>query len=666
MKLKVLAASIALACGSLSAQSLTQKAFETSEYARSRALPSINASAAYARGYTGKGSVIAILDSGIDAKNSEFAGKILAVKDFTGQGNIIDTVGHGTHVAGIAVAAKNNIGMHGVAYDSQLLVGKITTSGLILGSTALSAASWAATSGADVANMSLNFRLSDAVLSNNVKTNLALIAPGVYKTFYTNTGKLPLGFDPLQWKALVPGEMVLVVAAGNDATAWTGGLSQLATAVDANGNLVLGGRMIVAGNWNSQTNQSTGPNSNGAAHLCMVMVNNACTDRYRMSDFYLLAPGTGITSVAVTEKSTTGVATMTGTSMAAPTISGSVAIIHQMWPQMSGANVVKLLLATGNKSIPNYNVNVHGQGLLDLERATRPIGALAIPTTGRLTGPVTFSTNPLLLTGGSASTGGLGGVMVVDDYQRDFYIKGSAFTGITKAKDFNPIQSAMPYRTLNNFTQFNNYTEQFSYTADSVNVDLFRDSESNMIQISMPIDRNVKFNTGMFTEQNKWLGNMVGSFNGFANNTPSTTFYSGLNLNKDVSDNLSSFASVGHGITYTSANSDNIKSIGTVLSYTWNLGLEYKMPNSSVGAMLYQPVTVYKAEADMYAPVGLDSNFNVIQQSRANLAADVRETRAGMFYKTKNLVAFIEHRQNFQGQANVSNTAVGFNYTTRY
>ena len=49
MKLKILAASIALACGSLCAQSLTQRAFETGEYGSSRALPSVNASAAYAR-----------------------------------------------------------------------------------------------------------------------------------------------------------------------------------------------------------------------------------------------------------------------------------------------------------------------------------------------------------------------------------------------------------------------------------------------------------------------------------------------------------------------------------------------------------------------------------------------------------------------------------------
>ena len=659
MKLKKLVACIALAYSSLSAQTLTQQAFETAEYSRSRALPSIKASSAYARGYTGKDSIIAILDSGIDVKNIEFSSRILAVKDFTSTG-IQDTLGHGTHVAGIAAAAKNSVGMHGVAYDAKLLVGKVTSSGILFGSTAIQAASWAATSGADVANLSLNFRLSDAALKPT------LIAPGVYKTQFTNTGTLPLGFNASQWKSAVPGEMVLVVAAGNDGTAWTGGLSQMATATDSNGNLLLGGRMIVAGNWNQQTNTSTGPNNNGAAHLCMVMVGTNCTDRYKMSDFYLLAPGTGITSAAITGVNSTGLNTMTGTSMAAPNISGAVAIVHQMWPQMSGSNIVRLLLATGDKTIKGYNIVQHGQGLLDLDRATRPIGQLAIPTTGRLTGPVLLTTNPLLLTGGSASIGNGTSVMVVDDYQRDFYLKGKSFTGYIRQAEFKPAQAAMPYLTRNNYTQFNNYTDRFTAAAEGYEVSLYRDTESSMFQLDIPVWADTKFVTGVFTEQMTWLGNMTNSFAGGGNNRPSTTHFSGLNFNKELHYGINTFGSVMHGITWTSSNSANIKNIGPVLSYTWNFGAEYKLPTSSIGAMVYQPVSVYKANADLTAPVGLDNEFNVVQNSRINLAADTKETRAGIFYKTKNFVAFIEHRQNFQGQYNVSNNAVGFNYSAKF
>ena len=58
--------------------------------------------------------------------------------------------------------------------------------------------------------------------------------------------------------------------------------------------------------------------------------------------------------------------TLGGTSMAAPAVTGAVGIVHQMWPHMTGANLTKLLLNTANKDIPNYDENVHGQGLLDL------------------------------------------------------------------------------------------------------------------------------------------------------------------------------------------------------------------------------------------------------------------------------------------------------------
>jgi hypothetical protein len=80
--------------------------------------------------------------------------------------------------------------------------------------------------------------------------------------------------------------------------------------------------------------------------------------------------------------------------------------------------------------------------------------------------------------------------------------------------------------------------------------------------------------------------------------------------------------------------------------------------------MVYQPVTVYHAVADIVAPVGLDENFNIIQNSRGNLAADVHEYRAGFYHKftNKNVVntmAFIETRQNYKGQEGVKDTAIG-------
>jgi hypothetical protein len=86
---------------------------------------------------------------------------------------------------------------------------------------------------------------------------------------------------------------------------------------------------------------------------------------------------------------------------------------------MTPENQVQVLLRTANKNLPGYNVNTHGQGLLDLDRATQPIGAVGLTTTGR-TGqaqPITA----IAIAGSTAQTQArLSSVTVVDELQRDF------------------------------------------------------------------------------------------------------------------------------------------------------------------------------------------------------------------------------------------------------
>ena len=90
-------------------------------------LDRINADFAYARGFTGKGVTVAVADHGINMDHPEFAGRITLGYN---AGNLSktpeDDSGHGTAVAGIIAAAKNNsstvgAGMHGVAYDATII-----------------------------------------------------------------------------------------------------------------------------------------------------------------------------------------------------------------------------------------------------------------------------------------------------------------------------------------------------------------------------------------------------------------------------------------------------------------------------------------------------------------------------------------------------------------
>jgi subtilisin family serine protease len=77
----------------------------------------------------GDGAKVGVIDSGVDASHPDLAGKISYANDLDGdpgEGSaIVDRSGHGTHVAGLACAVTNNgIGLAGAGYDCRLLIEK--------------------------------------------------------------------------------------------------------------------------------------------------------------------------------------------------------------------------------------------------------------------------------------------------------------------------------------------------------------------------------------------------------------------------------------------------------------------------------------------------------------------------------------------------------------
>lgn len=639
--------------------------WETTEYYKSRTLQPINASSAYARGYTGLGSVIAILDTGINYNSNEFKNKIVAAKDFSGSGSVMDTYGHGTHVAGIAAAARNSVGMEGVAFDASLMIGKVSTGNFISMYTVIQALDWAGTNGAHVANISLG----SSVPTNGIKS----IGGGFYTTPLTNTGKYYYD-NPAQWASAMKNDIVVVVAAGNDGSAYPTSQAQMATAVDSKGNLILGGRMVIAGNWNSQNN-TFATSSNGAGTLCMNFSAGKCQDKYKVSDFYLMAPGMGIYSTVPTSIVNSGYANMSGTSMSAPAISGGVAIIRQMWPQMTGANIVKLLLTTANKNLPGYNVDLMGQGLMDLNKATQPVGAVGIVTTGRLAKVPNIT--PIILTGGSASTAKLNNVMVMDSFDRDFYVKGKNFTGYIAQPETDARQVAMPYLTHNGYTQFNRYTDHFTQNVGNLEFTLYRDTQLDYVPPMIEIGYNkqfesarLKLSAGGFSERDRWLGNTAYGSTQQSNNY--TQFF-GLNIETPIAEGVKAYGSLYHGTTIAHANNDYISNLRPVQSYSWTVGLEKNLTKyDSVGVMVYQPVVAYRAIADTTLATGMDANYTPTSSGTINMAATIKEVRSGVYYKflnTKtnaNMVAFFEHRQNYMGQEGINSNIFGTSINYRF
>ena len=71
---------------------------------------------------TGKGVLVAVIDTGVDQDHQDLKGAVVESKDFTGsRSGSSDVQGHGTHCAGIIGARKNDTGIVGVAYDCQIL-----------------------------------------------------------------------------------------------------------------------------------------------------------------------------------------------------------------------------------------------------------------------------------------------------------------------------------------------------------------------------------------------------------------------------------------------------------------------------------------------------------------------------------------------------------------
>lgn len=102
----------------------TAEEFKTQEFKNSTGLEAIGADKAYALGYSGKGITVGMVDTPVYSKHSELSGDKKIQKYGYGSDDLFSIFNdrdHGTHVAGIIAANKDEKGMHGIAYDANLI-----------------------------------------------------------------------------------------------------------------------------------------------------------------------------------------------------------------------------------------------------------------------------------------------------------------------------------------------------------------------------------------------------------------------------------------------------------------------------------------------------------------------------------------------------------------
>lgn len=298
---------------------------------------------AHDRGFTGAGSRIAIIDSGVRSTHNELTGQIAGhFNVLTGETTAAagsDSGDHGTHVAGILAARRNNSGTVGYAYGAQLLNVRFTNANDEITASDQQLANgfaWARANGARWFNNSWGVEITAADAGRITIENAfpALLA---------------------EWRTGAADQRIYVWATGNESLDQPLVFAALPTLYPE-----------LTNNWIAvaSVDSDTGVLSS---------FSNACGDA---AAWCLVAPGTDIVSSINLGDDRYG--RFSGTSMATPAVTGALAVVSQAFPTLSSDQVVQRLFYTANKQGRYADTSLYGQGLLDLELATRPVGTLTL------------------------------------------------------------------------------------------------------------------------------------------------------------------------------------------------------------------------------------------------------------------------------------------------
>jgi subtilisin family serine protease len=199
-------------------------AFETPndpDFGKQWGLTKVQAPAAWDLSTGNSSTVIAIIDTGIDASHPDLAGKLVAGYDFVdGDDDPHDENGHGTHVAGIAAAATNNsIGVAGMNWNARIMPVRVLDAGGSGPNTDIvKGINWAYQHGAKVINLSLGGTtyqqiMQDAINDAHDAGSLVVAAMGNCRTY--DPPACPVA-NPTNYPAAYDNVMAVAATGPND------------------------------------------------------------------------------------------------------------------------------------------------------------------------------------------------------------------------------------------------------------------------------------------------------------------------------------------------------------------------------------------------------------------------------------------------------------------
>lgn len=271
--------------------------------------------------YTGKGVRVAVLDTGIDTEHPDLkvAGGVCTAAVCASKVPYDDNFGHGTHVAGIIAAQQNNKGIIGLAPNVQLYAIKsLNNKGNGSSAQITKGVEWAIQNKIDILNLSLSISEHDRPLE-------------------------------LMLKKAYDNGMVIVSAAGNE-----GGTGQMDT-------------MTYPGKY--------------ASVIAVGAVNNSLTRDENSSigpTLELAAPGLDIYSTYPKELDdwdyvVDGYRQLSGTSMAAPHVSGVLALYKEQHPGLSNVKLREILQSTAKDLGKAGRDELYGFGLVQFEKEIKTL-----------------------------------------------------------------------------------------------------------------------------------------------------------------------------------------------------------------------------------------------------------------------------------------------------
>ena len=347
---------------------------DTQEYQQQYGLDLIKASSAYARGATGRGAIIGIMDSGVDNSHQELNGfnKIVSGSYLVYQDRspTTDEKRHGSHVSGIALGERDGSGIHGVAFDAQLFFISIE-----LGTAGDTYEPATIDSTVDFTGIDNSWsQLEAEFVTNNVTVVNGSFGYQGNINDYTEQNireAFPKTIDVLaQPQKANQDKTIFVWAAGNG-----GGYAD--QGVDYSSPEVFGGLAYLLPELRGNTAAVVSVDEDGS----ISSFSNRCGVA---KDYCLAAPGRSILSIYAEDSPTyDSYGRASGTSMAAPHVSGGIALLADYFEgQLGNTEILQRLFATANKSGIYAESDIYGQGLMDLNAATQPLGTAMIATSG--------------------------------------------------------------------------------------------------------------------------------------------------------------------------------------------------------------------------------------------------------------------------------------------